>query len=879
MSFADYGLGIRSELIAIWDAAYGAPTPVQHLCLSAPRLLAGDSHIIVAPTSSGKTLIGEILSVRAASRMQRAIYVVPYKAIVHEKFLDFRARYGGIGLSIVAASGDYDEFDEDILRGNFDICVVVIEKLIQLLTQNPAILQNCGVIVVDEVQLVRDQSRGPGLEMLLTWIRRQASQPQIVCLSATVSDLNRFDEWLGCARMEHSDRPIPLEMTVATDEPAALVLDQLATGKQVLFFESTVARTQTSAAALAVQRPAAELPEAFRERLEGLEDSPTRDALLEMMPRGVGFHSTALAAEERRLVEDAFRAGHLRCLVSTSTLAMGVNLPADSVVVASPTRWMNGAYQPIEIGEWLNCAGRAGRLGLGQAGRAFLCCTAEARPYVEDRFLAGEPEPLDSAIPMSRSIAVHVLRAIAAGLAQSEQQAVELLQASYAALIFYGPNGQLAELERAVRESATALVEGGLVTRDASATLRVTSLGLTVAGSGIDIDTALKFVQYLNEDDDPARESGLLMVLADADEFADQRPYTTRFEDSAVTWSSEASSTWPDLNQSAPACLQAATLQRTCKRALMLHAWIEGRTLQWIEDKFGVSHGHARAAGETASWLCHGFAALYNAIYPDDTDKTRALHDLAQELHFGLRSPATEFLQLRVPGIRRNDAYRLAFNDKRPFISLSDALDADLEEFRGVVSPAMAQALQGAILEHIEESFARRIKGLLHRAADASISAVATEALARYCAAIGEALESELADLLRLPGIALDAQRIGDQPSGECDVIIRGPRGQIVVSCTANENKPVTWEKARAVVSSTGVSDVQAYVVVGRPEFHPEAISSALRLPEEQRLILVTVDVLGEACLRVLTGKLTADQLLLSIEAHRGLFTISDLPG
>jgi helicase len=137
-----------------------------------------------------------------------------WKAIAEEKFADFARKYRPFGLRIVVSTHDRTEFDDSILAGYFDIAIVIFEKMNALITQSVAALNSCGLVVVDELQLLNDKSRGPDLEILLTKVKMiKESNPgsfQLLGLSAVLADLNRFDGWLNAAHCVTQTRPLEL---------------------------------------------------------------------------------------------------------------------------------------------------------------------------------------------------------------------------------------------------------------------------------------------------------------------------------------------------------------------------------------------------------------------------------------------------------------------------------------------------------------------------------------------------------------------------------------------------------------------------------------------------------------------------------------------
>jgi replicative superfamily II helicase len=159
-------IGVPKQLIEVWaDAGITELTDIQASAFSHGPLVEGRKNaIIVAPTSAGKTFIGEALGALRGARMRRVVYLVPYKALADEKYWALQETYGTkLGMSVVVSSGDHYEFDVDIRRGNFLIAVIVYEKFAHLLLTHPGLLQNIGLLVVDEIQMIRDPDRGSRL--------------------------------------------------------------------------------------------------------------------------------------------------------------------------------------------------------------------------------------------------------------------------------------------------------------------------------------------------------------------------------------------------------------------------------------------------------------------------------------------------------------------------------------------------------------------------------------------------------------------------------------------------------------------------------------------------------------------------------------------
>jgi len=169
--------GVPADILAAWRAHVGEELlPVQARAVQ-EGLFMGRDLIVFAPTSSGKTFVGEMAATRAARADLKVFYLVPLKAVAEEKYREFRERYADIDIRVVISTRDRREYDEDIEAGKFHIAIVVFEKLQSLLVGRPELLQKIGLVVVDELQTIADESRGPELEILLTKIRRASPRP------------------------------------------------------------------------------------------------------------------------------------------------------------------------------------------------------------------------------------------------------------------------------------------------------------------------------------------------------------------------------------------------------------------------------------------------------------------------------------------------------------------------------------------------------------------------------------------------------------------------------------------------------------------------------------------------------------------------------
>src|SRR4029077_10970459 len=131
------------------------------------------------------------------------------------KLRHFNSLYSKFGFWTIRSPGDSTTHDmQTLICGPDDVCLMTYEKCAALLLGSPYLLDQVGTVVVDEVQMIADQSRGVNLEFLLTVLRlrrREGSDPQLIALSAVIGDTNGFERWLNARLLRREERPVPLD--------------------------------------------------------------------------------------------------------------------------------------------------------------------------------------------------------------------------------------------------------------------------------------------------------------------------------------------------------------------------------------------------------------------------------------------------------------------------------------------------------------------------------------------------------------------------------------------------------------------------------------------------------------------------------------------
>lgn len=211
------GPGVTAQLIdALLSWGIASLTKIQVMALEA-GVANARSMVVSAPTSSGKTLVGEIAVLTALNQGVRALYLVSHKALADQKYKDFTNRFGenaAIPLATVGLNtGDRTEGDIDAR-----LMVATYEKALALFISGQ-IKVNDTLIVADELQILGDPSRGADIEALCA-VFRQRKLHQFVALTATVENAEDIAGWMECELVSTSERDVPLHQELWSEGKA-----------------------------------------------------------------------------------------------------------------------------------------------------------------------------------------------------------------------------------------------------------------------------------------------------------------------------------------------------------------------------------------------------------------------------------------------------------------------------------------------------------------------------------------------------------------------------------------------------------------------------------------------------------------------------------
>ncbi|GJQ12604.1 hypothetical protein GpartN1_g4395.t1 [Galdieria partita] len=412
---------------------------------------------VTAHTSAGKTVVAEYAIALAMQHQTKCIYTSPIKTLSNQKYRDFQDKFSDVGI----ITGDIS------INPQGSCLIVTTEILRSMLYKGADVVRDIEFVVFDEVHYINDEERGVVWEEVIIMLPPRI---KIIMLSATVPNALDFAKWVGRTRQSKvfvistHYRPVPLqhsaflkgEMLTLVDsngrflEESYRKISQLVKedkgnrtggpfgGKKGSWTKLTnfLKKQQLTPAVIfcfskrrceeaADSLQAVDLTEGANEKSsihQFVEHSiarlkredrqlPQIERLKEMLKRGIAVHHAGILPIMKECVEILFQRGLVRILFATETFAMGVNMPARTVVFSSLRKHDGRSFRFVEPGEYIQMAGRAGRRGLDAVGNVLIYLSDDVPDAATLKYIiTGPPIRLSSRFRLTYNMILNLLR-------------------------------------------------------------------------------------------------------------------------------------------------------------------------------------------------------------------------------------------------------------------------------------------------------------------------------------------------------------------------------------------------------------------------------------------------------------------------------------
>ena len=401
--------------------AQGFPFELDQFQIDACHAIeSGKGVLVAAPTGAGKTIVGEFAVDLVINSSGKCFYTTPIKALSNQKFAELTEKYGESKVGLL--TGDTS------INSEAQIVVMTTEILRNMIYANSTTIDELKYVVMDEVHYLADKFRGAVWEEILIHLSEAV---QIISLSATVSNAEEFGEWLQTVRGDtevivSEIRPVPLYQHVlfgnrlldlfgedAKLNPELTRLERdsyrqvrgnwqsKAKGPKPLSRSEIVEKLEresllpaitfifsrnncdaavrqclTAGLRLTNTQERSEIRSVIARNMKNLAQEDLvvlgyyewADAL----ERGIAAHHAGLLPAFKVTVEELFQRGLVKAVFATETLALGINMPARTVVLEKLSKWNGEGHVAISPGEYTQLTGRAGRRGIDIEGNAVI---------------------------------------------------------------------------------------------------------------------------------------------------------------------------------------------------------------------------------------------------------------------------------------------------------------------------------------------------------------------------------------------------------------------------------------------------------------------------------------------------------------------------
>lgn len=489
--------------------------------------------VVSAPTGSGKTGIFELAIIRVIMECERLrantgaakiVYLAPTKALCAERRFDWERKFAPFSIQCIELTSDVSVGTnfKDLKRPS--ILLATPEKwdsITRSWVGQRAFVQSIRLLLIDEVHLVNDGVRGATLEAVisrmktiraLTW-PTEPDNLRFAAVSATVSNVQDIAEWFSTPkskaevhRVDPNQRPVKLRTIVCgytasknvnefsfdnlLNHKLAEIIKEHSNYKPTLVFCAT-RKSAMSAATVLVKEGKFDLSFASERRQNYLKiAAQLKDkSLQETVRYGIAFHHAGLSLADRRVIEGGFLEGNILVLCCTSTLALGVNLPAHLVIIKNTSYYDEGQFKPYSESSLIQMIGRAGRPQFDTEATAVIMTKSFCRDEIE-KMLTGNLV-VDS--QLHKFLTEHLNSEIVLGTVTSDAIARKWIESTFLHVRLrknpenYGLNKNCSEALKEVtvatwcRNSIDLLIKNRLIQRDKTDELVATEVGRAMA--------------------------------------------------------------------------------------------------------------------------------------------------------------------------------------------------------------------------------------------------------------------------------------------------------------------------------------------------------------------------------------------------------------
>jgi len=658
--------------------------PPQAELLENGYLESAEHYLLNMATGSGKTYMSELAIEQVIKTGYKCIYITPLRALANQQYEYWRKKYADYHIGVFTGESIRSSYTQQAYS-NSQLLIMTPERFDAVMRNwrnHWAWIPDISLVVVDEFHILGQPQRGPRLEGALTRILRLNPFARIIGLSATIPNVEELAGWLHAKSYSSKWKQIAIQKNIirfhaAKDKPY-LVLETikkctLQGGKTIVFCNS-------------------------RSRVHQLTDFFIENGI------PAAAHHAGLMQEVRAEHEMGFKANKYSVLVATSTLEMGLNLPARQIIIYDSYTYTGTGFEDLHVWSYIQRMGRAGRPGLDSSGE----CTLILPKWSGDanKYLLEYCEPVLSQLTSNRSMAEQILIDVHAGFTRTRKE----LMLGFLPLTLYKAQHSDANINGIINRLVLSnlLIENTYEDTEGqiSTVLKVSLLGRMA----VKLMFAPETVTIIYHAKQNFNRLFLFDLLLLATLSEDCRPILqTNYEEIDTLCktvqtlpSTLMNLTMEHLQKKLPEVSDPKRVLAAIKMSAICYLIIEGKLFSEIAGAFHVYESDICMLQENVSRLLMGISSISGAIDKnklgeDDIDSVTSISAmLSKMLQYGINSKLVTFTRLK--GVGGKTARKLG---ECGYTSIDTLLNATVKELSSVVG--IGERLASSIIKQVSE--------------------------------------------------------------------------------------------------------------------------------------------------------------------------------
>lgn len=896
MALRDEPVEILSSKYGLWDEFVKLYKEKRGQYLWPPQITAlengalnNKNFLMVSSAGSGKTHIAEIIIFKSIMDTTKpAVYLAPYNALVEQKTEDFKDLFESPELGLKVSKSTLEDVKDDLEKlKKSKLIVMTYEKFDYYLRNYPDFVSSLSCVIVDEFHMICEETRGPPLEIIVALLKEKFSNVKIVGLSAVIPNARDISSWLDANICDMGDwRKNPLYEGVFDLKKRCIEFynhDKNLIKKEFIdsycgnivcniiidFIKKWGIIKDNNKPQILVFAPSrkncVELAELISDNIgkiirgsmissnvldeigKKVESSEGNDThLIKTLKKtvfsGVAFHHAGLSFQVKKILQKEFEDSNLLILISTTTLAAGMNLPTKRVIVTEP---LIGKRKML-VSEYKNLAGRAGRPKFAEQGE---CVIISYEPMITEsykkNYIFALTEPLESKINLKEHLGIVL------NLARSYPSVAEIVGILDKSLFGRVKNKQKKDLEIPIDLSISILEKYGFLTRNKSQ-LNLTILGESVSKQIINPHSVYIILQNLHKfkGRTPDRElfKDILLSICATPEFNDwERIWPNKRNIFSKREEIREKFGFVHLNK-------LDDLDKVINTVNIILDWMEEKSYQeiFVNNYIDRDYWGSSDIGERiAQIFARTIRTVREILKESDTTLFEVFDETLENLQymtlFGIKKEHLPFVKMKI--VRRRNTFKNL--EKNGINSVDDLITKDIRELSKLIGKDLSINLKIRAIKAILQKESQEKELLKINAFKLGIELSLFERLFETTEKKFElAIEDSMKNLEPFLSVTPFHDQSVSKPEFECYLkdskgkalsTIDGKRIKLCIECKSTNKliKLVTTDSALEVLKKCPSSQYTHKIVIGTPGFEEIAKKSA----EDHNILLIPISV------------------------------------